>query len=132
MDLKSFVAETLTQIAEGVADAQKRIAETNIGAAINPDRISDKAARRIGNPSPVQFDVAVTVTDESATKAGAGASASTGILSVISAKVDAKAEASDTVRNEAVSRIQFTVMLSQPADLEIYSSALPRPKSATY
>lgn len=116
MDLKSFVAETLVQIVEGVADAQKRIAELNVGAAVNAQYVHP-GSRQIANPRPVEFDVAVTVSDESAAKAGLGASA--GFLSVISAKIDGKAETSDTLRNEAVSRIQFSVNISQPADLNV-------------
>ena len=118
MDLKSFVAETLVQIVEGVADAQKRIHDLAVGAAINPNHIPDHA-NRITKASPVQFDVAVTVSDEVASKAGAGASA--GFLSVISARVDAKAEETDTLRNEAVSRIQFSVSLAQPGDITTYN-----------
>lgn len=130
MDLKSFVAETLVQIVEGVADAQVRIRELGVGAAVNPDRIPDNAKLKVGSPSPVQFDVAVTVTDESASRTGAGASA--GFLSVVSAKVDAKAEASDMLKNEAVSRIQFTVNVAQPGDLTTYSTQIPNTGRASY
>jgi hypothetical protein len=118
MDLKSFVAETLVQIIEGVADAQKRIHALGVGAAVNPNHIP-VGAERLTKASPVQFDVAVTVSDESASKSGVGASA--GFLSVISAKVDAKAEETDAIRNEAVSRIQFTVSLAQPGDITTYN-----------
>jgi hypothetical protein len=121
MDLKSFVAETLVQIVEGVADAQKRIHDLNVGAAVNPHAVPDTTVGKTGRPSPIQFDVAITVTDETASKTGAGASA--GFLSVVSAKVDAKAEASDTIRNEAVSRVQFVVNVAQPADLEAYRTS---------
>lgn len=114
MDLKNFVAETLVQIVEGVADAQKRIEALGVGAAVNAQYVHP-GSRRIATPRPVEFDVAVTVTDETASKAGVGASA--GFLSVVSARVDGKSETSDTVRNEAVSRIQFSVNISQPADL---------------
>jgi hypothetical protein len=127
MDLKSFVAETLVQIVEGVADAQKRIAELDVGAAVNPGRVSQTAQQKLAEPSAVEFDVAVTVSDESATRAGVGASA--GFLSVVSAKLDAKGEASDSFKNEAVSRIQFAVKLAQPADLVFYD---PRPRTINY
>lgn len=123
MDLKSFVAETLVQIVEGVADAQKRIRELDVGAAVNPNSIADTSKDKLGVATPVEFDVAVTVTDESASKTGAGSTV--GFLSVVSAKVDAKAEASDSVRNEAVSRVQFVVRLAQPADLSTYSTRMP-------
>lgn len=121
MDLKDFVAETLVQIVEGVADAQKRIHALGVGAAVNPHAVADNVAGKTGRASAIQFDVAVTVTDESASRTGAGASV--GFLSVISAKMDAKAEASDSVRNEAVSRVQFSVNVAQPADLTTYSTS---------
>ena len=124
MDLKSFVSETLTQIVEGVADAQKRIAEADVGAAINPTLKSESAKQKIAEASPVKFDVAVTVTDESASRSGAGASV--GFLSVISAKVDANIEESGSLKNEAISRIEFEVQLSQPGDITTYV-----PRSAT-
>lgn len=118
MNLKDFVAETLVQIVEGVADAQKRVHELDVGAAVNPNRIP-VSAKKLTQATPVQFDVAVTVLGESATKAGAGASA--GFLSVISARVDAQVEDSATIKNEAVSRVQFSVSLSQPGDITTYN-----------
>ena len=117
MDLKSFVAETLTQIVEGVAEAQTRINEANVGAAVNPTR-REEGRSKLGETSTVKFDVAVTVADETASSSAAGGSA--GFLSVISAKVDANIEESGALRNEAVSRIEFQVELAQPADVTTY------------
>ncbi len=119
MDLKTFVAETLTQIVEGVSDAQKRIAEANVGAAINPGVVDASAKRKIGRASPVEFDVAIVIAEESSTRAAA--EASVGFLAVVTAKIAGKAEASEAARNEAISRIKFSVDLAQPADLETYT-----------
>lgn len=103
---------------EGVADAQKRIAAANVGAAVNPHNVSSTARRKIGKPAPVEFDVAVVVSEQSSSRVGVEASA--GFLSVVTAKIAGKAEATETARNEAVSRIKFSVDLAQPADLTEY------------
>src|SRR5688572_17791564 len=104
MDLKTFVAETLTQIVEGVADAQKRIAEANVGAAVNPSTVASDAKRKIGKPSPVEFDVAVVVAEQAGTRASA--EVSVGFLSVVTAKIAGRSESTQTERNEAISRIK--------------------------
>ena len=67
----------------------------------------------------MEFDVAVVVAEESSSRANMEASA--GFLSVVTAKIAGRAETAGTARNEAVSRIKFSVDLAQPADLETYS-----------
>lgn len=118
MNLKEFVAQTLTQIVEGVAEAQKSIAEGGSGASVNPHMVSSSARRKIGKASPVSFDVALTVSEAADSTLGASASAS--FLSVVSAKMTTKGEITDRSRNEAVSRVQFSVELAQPSDLTEY------------
>lgn len=118
MDLKTFVAETLTQIVAGVHDAQKQISDMNAGAAVNPAPIASDAKRKIGKASPVEFDVAVVVADES--RKTEGVEASVGLLSVVTAKLAGRIETSEAARNEAISRIKFSVELAQPADLTEY------------
>ena len=129
MDLKNFVSETLTQIIEGVEDARKKIAEKDITAQINPTAVQEGKPKRGSKPKPVEFDVAVTVLDESASSSSIGGTA--GFLSVISAKVDSSLEEKGALRNEAVSRIQFSVELSQPADNNWYEKP-QRIKHVTY
>lgn len=119
MDLRTFVAETLTQIVGGVADAKAAIDDMDVGAKVNPDRTySDK---QHGEPTDVEFDVAVTVA--SAFRDGkqheAGASAS-GVLAVVGLTVSGKVAGDETneAREEAVSRVKFKVKLAQPAHVE--------------
>ena len=64
MNLSTFVAETLRQIVSGVADAQKSVAALDTNARINPALISQAARVKSGEPTPVEFDVAITVIDD--------------------------------------------------------------------
>jgi hypothetical protein len=132
MDLKTFVSETLTQIVEGVSAAQDRIAEAGIEAAVNPGIVGPDAARKIGRPSPVEFDVAVVVAEESSAASGEKAKASAGFISVVSLKAagQLESERSSGARNETTSRIRFTVQLAQPGDVE--RAARPRPIPSTF
>ena len=127
MDLKTFVSESLTQIVEGISDAQKRISETNAGAAVNPGVVDERAKRKIGHASPVEFDVAVVAGEESAEQAGSSAKAGFALISVVSARAAAEmnSRSSGGQRNETTSRIKFTVQLAQPADLETYRYDIP-------
>jgi hypothetical protein len=119
MDLKTFVAQTLIQIVEGVADAKAAIEAGETNARVNPKTVyGDKAAA--GDPHPVEFDVALTVTSESKESSGAKAGASAGILAVVSARVAGELSSSSigAERNESVSRVRFTVQLAQPSAIE--------------
>lgn len=119
MDLKTFVSETLTQIVEGVQDAQERIRERGIKAEINPWSIGAESTREIGQPSPVDFDVAVVIAEETSNATGEKARASAGLISVVSLRAGGELESgrSSGARNETTSRIRFTVQLAQPADI---------------
>jgi hypothetical protein len=112
MDLKEFVSDSLTQIAEGVQLAQQR--GTTSGVWINPagsnitPRKENPIIRTVhgeGYLNDVHFDVAVTVSDEKKGNAGAG-------LKVFGVKLGAEGEAS--FQNAAVSRIQFSVQVVWP------------------
>lgn len=119
MDLKAFVSETLTQIAEGVADAQRRIRESNIAAAVNPSYRTDTSQRDYADATPMEFDVAVVVSDENAEASGGKAGGSVGVIAVLTARTSAEIESKSTGthRNETASRIRFTVQLAQPAEI---------------
>jgi hypothetical protein len=114
MDLKEFVAASLTQIADGIKMAQD--ATKSSGAWISPvtsltpggpemSRITTPEGRRYVHE--VSFDVAITVSDEQ--KAGAGAG-----ITIFGAKVGA--DGGVTYQNAAVSRVQFSVPIMWPAD----------------
>ena len=119
MDLKTFVSETLTQIVEGVADAQKRIRDANIAAAVNPSYRMGTSQRDYADEKPVEFDVAVVISEESSEASGNKAGASVGIIAVLSAKASADIESNSVGihRNETASRIRFSVQLAQPAEI---------------
>ncbi len=115
MDLKDFVAGSLTQIVEGIKKAQEGTANT--GALISPagaNIASRKETPIMRTPDghaylhDVQFDVAVTVSDEK--EAGAGAS-----LRIFGAKLGA--EGAVTYQNAAVSRVQFSVPVVWPGQI---------------
>jgi hypothetical protein len=116
MDLKDFVAGSLTQIIEGIRKAQAD--STDSGAWISPTGYSLagrketpilKTATGEAYLHEVHFDVAVTVSDEQAAGAGAG-------LRVFGAKLGA--EGSVTYQNAAVSRVQFSVPVVWPGQTQ--------------
>lgn len=104
MDLKSFVAETLVQIQEGVQLAiDRRMATAHNAGAINPnfEKLED-SAKII---EKVQFDVAVTAVDSSAGEIQGG-------LKVWSLELGGKGTKAS--ENSVVSRIQFSVRILPP------------------
>lgn len=127
MDLRTFVAETLRQIVGGVADAQASVAALGTNARINPAMVADTAKRKSAPPSPVEFDVAVTVAEKSSFNQADSECRSESLISVVSAErsLVSDQENATSRRNEAVSRVRFTVQLSQPSDVETYSTNIP-------
>jgi hypothetical protein len=110
MQLENFVSQTLKQIIDGVSVAQEYSQTKN--AKINPStaRMDNKASGYsycIETYIPLQdveFDVAVTVKEESTTSEGGG---NVGEISVTSAS-----QASN--QNSSVSRIKFKVPILLP------------------
>lgn len=111
MQLKEFVAQTLIQISEGVAEAQQKTAES-VGI-VNPKIKNLFVRSQSGGTnlalgwthagdliSMVSFDVAVTATDGTGTKGGIG---------IVIGAVAIGSQGSSENRNEAVSRVQFKV-----------------------
>ncbi len=116
MELRDFVAQTLTEIAEGVVQAQESL--TPIGAKVNPQisRVLPKGEKNYevfgwadgegSNPILlVSFDVAVTASEGTKTKGGIGVV--TGIVSLGSTGATDKNET-------AVSRLSFKIPLLLP------------------
>lgn len=100
MDLKDFVRDTLTQIIEGVTEAQS---STQEGTSVNPVGHGAVPSPSWGHTpiQDVEFDVAVTTTEE--TGAGGG-------ITVFGVGVGAKM--SDL--SSSVSRIKFRVPVAFP------------------
>jgi hypothetical protein len=117
MQLKDFVAQALTQITEGVVEAQVNLHGT--GARVNP-RLRQILPRGQSNYAPLgwaegeggnpillaNFDVAVTTTEGTQTKGGIGVVA--GIVTLGSTGATDKG-------NMSASRISFQVPLFLPA-----------------
>ena len=113
MDLKSFVEETLCQIAEGIHGAQTRLRGS--GTLINPYyHAKENGPERIKNPEAfhsqtqlqtVAFDIAITASKSG--KAGGGFG-----VAVIAAslKADGHRETSDS----STSRVRFEVVVDLP------------------
>lgn len=109
MDLKTFVAETLTQVANGIKQAQQ--AETGALIAI-PKVFEQKGVLCIAEPTDwnvatrVHFDVALTVSNSDSTNIGGG-------LKIFSMNLGGSTEEAET--NTSVSRVQFDVVVQWPA-----------------
>jgi hypothetical protein len=113
MDLKEFISNSLTQIVDGIRDAQER--STGTGAWISPlgEHMPARAsgAQHISSVGgyqyldEVKFDVAISVTEEKT----AGAK---GSLKIMSVAIGAGGEVAS--QHGAVSRIQFAVPVVWP------------------
>jgi len=111
MDLKTFVAETISQIVEGVSDAQMNCKVA--GSYVNPLLASTDARlgehglfiAQGGTAQLVQFDVAITATAGSGTKGGIG---------VVVAAFTLGSTGQSSQENSASSRVKFCVPLTLP------------------
>ena len=134
MDLKQFVSNSITQIAEAIREAQTKSQGT--GAWINPagtpvSGMALRDAKMIETPNgnaylqEVKFDVALTVSDKQDAGAGGG-------LQVFGVKIGA--DASVSYQNAAVSRVQFSIQVVWPGasdkDLETKIKALEQQQTA--
>ncbi|MDE3240925.1 MAG: hypothetical protein KGN33_18365 [Paracoccaceae bacterium] len=116
MELKEFIEETISAIADATMDLQAKYAED--GVVVNPptdgrgnEAFEEGGAsytyRRVQN---VAFDVALTVSSEKKGQAG-------GRIKILAAEVGANGSANAS--SEQVSRVQFSVPVSlTPSSLE--------------
>lgn len=75
MELKDFIKETVTQIVDGVVEAQAAIGQH--GAEINPKKVQFKEAGQLnyhnsGKPQMVEFDVGLTSIQKTGSAEGIG------------------------------------------------------------
>lgn len=108
MELKEFIKETITQIVEGVVEAQSEIAKH--GAELNPKRVQFKEAGQLhyhnsGKPHYVEFDVGLTSTQKSGSSEGIG---------VFLGSISLGKKNDDGAEHSAVSRIKFSLPLVLP------------------
>lgn len=113
MDLKSFVAQTLIQIVEGVKEAGSAVEAA--GATVNPpvygERPKNNNTYVTGTGSGrlaqcVEFDVALNVTEGTGTKGGIG---------VVSGVLNLGSSGQSHNENVSVSRVKFVVPVELPA-----------------
>jgi hypothetical protein len=102
MDLETFIAETLRQIIKGVKTAQA--SDDCKGAQINPTY--NWHGTQFSGAQKIEFDVAVTVSEEKA-KQG---KANIGVASYIGIG----GKASSATASSSVSRIRFEVPVTLP------------------
>ena len=92
MDIKTFVSESLTQILQGVEQAQANCKE---GSVINP-----ASGSNLVDMKQVEFDIAVTVEKGSETKGG---------IAVFGGVINLGSQGQSKDSNTSVSRIKFSV-----------------------
>ncbi len=113
MNLKDFVSQTLTEIINGTIEAQQQTKDT--GSIVNPKM--KPASSFAGNmPShgvtfdkqvilPVEFDVALTITEDTKATGKAG-------ISVFKTGLGIEASLKDI--NQTLNRVKFSVPLALP------------------
>jgi len=106
MKLSAFIHETLRDISIGVTKAKQEVGDLT---AIAPGSLNGE---RISVETDVNFDVAVSASEEAVTNKGGGvqAGASIKVLAAdISIGAEGKKEASSKAHDSHVSRISFTI-----------------------
>ena len=116
MELKEFISSTLTQIADGVRDAQKHYSE--IGGVVNPGNLNRVEGTTIlyGKVDPqyrsaillcnVHFEVSLTSEDKSSSSGGIG---------VFLSAVSLGGKTSDSDSKSSLNRVTFDVAVSLPS-----------------
>jgi hypothetical protein len=105
MNLQVFVEETLKQLIAAVKNSQKFAKDNN--ARVIPDNAGTEHALS-GHPvNNVEFDVAITVTEESETKGGLG-------VAIATFAIGSTGQTSNA--NSTISRIKFTLPIGWPLD----------------
>lgn len=109
MELKQFITNTLNDIIDGIADSQAHAREKNavVNAASVNDREYMKQYSHKYHVHDIEFDIALTVTQEDKAKGGVGA-----IISVFSIGVVGE----DNLTNSSVTRVKFSVPVLFPTE----------------
>ena len=108
MDLKEFVSQTLTQIMDGVREAQTA---TTHGGIVSPalrhfGKLTDIAQTDVGDYTQmVEFDVALTVEQGTGTKGGIG---------LVVGPVTLGSTGQSSAQNSSVNRVKFRVPVVLP------------------
>lgn len=119
MDLKEFIDHALSDIVQGVLDAQQSLGEN--GKYINPELSTQQGTHEKNGKlvsikgqlvQTVEFDIAVTATEGTGTKGGIGVVA--GVFALGS-------QGQSSVETSAVSRIKFSIPVALPYGEKIHS-----------
>lgn len=109
MELKEFIENALIQLLEGISSAQEKAKE--IGGEVNP-YLNDESQSKHGflnssgdSAAVVNFDVALTATEGTGTKAG---------ISVLGGAINLGAGGQSSNESSVVSRIKFSVPVVLP------------------
>lgn len=113
MDLQDFISESLTQIVNGVIQAQEAVAKTNSGARVAPlmrsttDSSSIGAAEGDGGQPvyPVEFDVVVSANKGTGTKGGIG---------IVVGAITLGSQGQSENKNSHETRLRFKIPLLLP------------------
>ena len=119
MDLKTFISSTLAQIVEGIAEASEAIAARGTNASVNPIRRGHDSKMMRGDPEPVEFDVAVTTSEDTQSGLKGGIKVA-GVFSL-------GGDTHDKTTSASVSRIKFVFQLAQPSTVEVKEPSVPLP-----
>lgn len=107
MDLHEFVAQTLIQIAEGVAAARSKKGKRIAPQLDVAPRESDRVYPTVGGDGVaflVEFDVAITAVEKSEAGGGGGIQ----VMSFLTAK----GEKTQATESSTVSRVKFEIPIS--------------------
>lgn len=113
MELKEFISETLTQIAQGVKDAQSNVAE--LGAKVNPANVPSFQGNvphclgATNRPAKVLCDVEfnVALTNDTSTSMGSG-------ISVLFGAIGIGGKHSMSDKDTMLNSIKFNVIMELP------------------
>ena len=100
MELREFVKESLTQIIDGVRDAQQHAAGQ--GARVNPPPAQDNLPKTI---EPVDFDIAVITSERQGGQVGVG---------IFVGGIGIGGREQNEISDNVTSRIQFSVQVELP------------------
>lgn len=115
MKLQEFISETLKEIIAGVEESQKYAASHNSGVNPGMKMVGDKKeVRYIAHEysvyiEKIEFDVAVTSTEGSETKAGIG---------IMVAGIGLGAKGKSDTSSSSISRIKFSIPIALPRQLQ--------------
>ena len=113
MELKDFITETLTQMMEGVKNAQEKAKE--VGAIVNPEaNDSSKHYIEVGNEhiasiQNVEFEIALTASTTEETKKG---------INVAFAAIELGRGKGNNEQNSAINKIKFEIPIVLPCTVQ--------------